>query len=125
MKAPVIFGLAVRSVGVFLLYQTVHALVNLLTMLMSVPNFQGMPGLGRPSASAFIHVLLLAGAAAWFLFGARPVQQWAYPEEDSVGAGGSKSGQPAIPCDGPPCVTCGQAIPRDAKTCPHCGWTQP
>jgi hypothetical protein len=125
MKAPVIFGLVVRSMGVFLLYQAVHALVGVLTMLIATPNFQGMPGLGQPSASAFVNILLLACAAIWFLFGAQPIQQWAYPEEDSAKARDTAPVQPTIPCDGPPCVSCGQAIPRGAKMCPHCGWTQP
>jgi hypothetical protein len=125
MNAPVIFGLLVRGVGVFLLYQAVHSLVGLINIfLISMPNLQGM-GMGRSGVSAFLNVVLLAGAAAWFLFGAPPIQQWAYPEKDSANAGLISPGKPQIVCDGPPCVACGKSIPQDAKTCPHCGWTQP
>lgn len=126
MKAPVIFGLLVRGVGVFLLYQAVHSLVGLInTILISTPHLQGMTGMGRPAVSIFVNVVLLACAAAWFLFGAPPIQQWAYPEKDSVNGDLIPPGKPPRVCDGLPCVACGKAIPQGAKTCPHCGWTQP
>jgi len=126
MKAPVIFGLLVRGAGVFLLYQAVHSLVGLINMLLiSMPNLQGMTGMGRPAVSTFLNIVLLAGAAAWFLFGAPPIQQWAYPEKDTPSAGPIPPDKPPVAYDGPPCVACGKAILRDAKFCPHCGWTQP
>ena len=127
MKTSEIFGLLVRAVGVVFVYQTVHALIGVLTIF----NTQLPRGMdfNLPGSTLF-HVVGLAGAAVWFLFGAPPLQKLAYPDSTIPGVPSSGREQtmpspPKVEYDGPPCVSCGQRIPAKASLCPHCGWTQP
>jgi hypothetical protein len=123
MKAPEIFGLIVRTVGVFLVYQTVLVVVGVVSL--ATTQFPGGSSFGGGS---LLRVVAMAGAAVWFLFGAPPLQKVAYPETPDTSSSGREkpvtlSAKPQY--DGPPCVSCGQRMPANSKTCPHCGWAQP
>ncbi len=123
MKAPAVFALFVRAVGVFLVYQTVHAIIGLVNMAgVQFPHASRV----TISLATLLNIILLAVAAFWFLKGAPPLQDIAYPNRaDEAGTkGGERSIQKSV-YDGPPCVSCGERIPTGATKCPHCGWTQP
>jgi hypothetical protein len=125
MKAPEIFGLIVRTVGVFLVYQTILVVIGVISV--GNTHFAGGSNLG---GMTLLRVVAMAGAAVWFLFGAPPLQKVAYPETPASNPSPSNGEKPATPpakpqYDGPPCVSCGQRMPANSKTCPHCGWTQP
>ena len=117
MKPPEIFKLIVRAFGVYALYQASSVLPDFLI---------AMSNSDRVSGQAFLKLAGLFGVALWFLFGAPPVQRFAYPEADAVLPAASEAVEKVDPTEaGPPCVSCGKRIPEGAKTCPSCGWTQP
>lgn len=47
------------------------------------------------------------------------------PQDQGVLSGPHQQAKTQQPHGGKTCVSCGEAIPSDAKTCPECGWTQP
>jgi len=112
MKHADIFKLIVKAFGVFLLYQAVSLFTDYLT---AVGDSE------RISGPAFIKITGLVAAAVWFLFGAPPIQRWAYPEAKTSSVPKSVEVEEV----GMPCVSCGKRIPEGSKTCPACGWTQP
>lgn len=116
MKPATIFDLIIKSFGVYLLCQAISALGGYFAMI-------GMEmGGSRISRPGLIHVLVLAGAAVWFLYGAHPIQNWAYPKSSDE----ADTSPPVTPKpQGPFCVSCGKPIPVGSKNCPTCGWTQP
>jgi hypothetical protein len=127
MKPHTIFALVVRLFGVYLVYKTVIALSALFTMSgVEMPGFRLSVehdfSRGTFSRVAIINVLVLGAAAIWFLYGAQPIQDWAYP--GSANDKNFKSSEPSKPT-GPFCTACGKAIPIGATHCPACGWTQP
>jgi len=73
----------------------------------------------------------LIAAAVWFLFGAPPIQHFAYPETKAGSAAESKAAEKVEGKvveeveGGSPCVRCGKRIPAHSKICPFCGWNQP
>ena len=112
MKHADIFKLIVKAFGVFLLYQAVSLFTDYLTAVGATE---------RIGAPAFIKIAGLVAASVWFLFGAPPIQRWAYPEAKTSSAPASEPVEEV----GTPCVRCGKNMPDDSKTCPSCGWTQP
>ena len=112
MKHADIFKLIVKAFGVFFLYQAVSLFTDYLTVVGASER------IGSP---AFIKIVGLVAASVWFLFGAPPIQRWAYPEAKM----GSMPESEAAEEVGTPCVRCEKKIPNDSKTCPLCGWTQP
>ncbi len=91
MKPVDIFRLAVRGLGLLFLYQMVQALVTALSML-SVWSGMGHVVV-RP---AWGKVILLGLAAVWCLFGAPPIQRWAYPAKDEKGKLPGPGGEPPV-----------------------------
>jgi hypothetical protein len=117
MKPADIFKLIVKAFGVFLLYQAVSLFTDYLT---AVGATEGI------SWPAFIKIASLVGAAVWFLFGAPPIQRWAYPEAKPSAPVERKKVEAIEEVEGgKPCVSCGKRISHDSKICPFCGWTQP
>ena len=121
MKPPAIFGMVVRLFGVYLLYQAITALSAYFTMAgISMPGLQmSMQNGYRP---ALVNVLVHAVAAIWFLYGAPPIQDWAYPDSTR---GKDLDSTETPNTTGPFCVSCGKSVPAGSKTCAVCGWTQP
>jgi hypothetical protein len=122
MKPQTIFALAIRLTGLFLLYKAIVSLSAFLMMSgVSTPGFQisVQHGFSRP---AVINIIVLAAAAVWFLYGAHPIQDWAYP--DARNENSFKSSE-TPKSTGPFCTACGKSIPAGATNCPACGWTQP
>jgi|GEM_PF-4779247 len=123
MKPKIIFNLLVKAFGVYFLYQAIHSFSSYLVVL-------GSPiSMGQATLPVFLDMIVLGVAAVWFLFGAPPIQQWAYPDaEDSSDLSDSTSSisKQTIPtASGPPCVSCGKPVPSGSKACSACGWTQP
>jgi hypothetical protein len=110
-----IFGLVVRAVGVFLLYQAVSSFIEYLTTIAALQSFGSFRGF---DGAACFKIAGLVAAAVWFLFGAPPVQRLAYPEA-------KKTSAESIETTGTPCVSCSKPIPVSSQLCPLCGWTQP
>ena len=135
MKPPVIFALVVRGFGVFLLYQSIHA-ASLFATLSAARTFDNSAQFMRGAvgqafaqtvngtAAAFASVVVLFLGALWFLFGAPPIQQWAYPNSDGMSSAANASAA-QLAKDGPLCVSCERPMTVGAKVCPHCGWQQP
>jgi hypothetical protein len=118
MKHADIFKLIVKAFGVFLLYQAVSLFTDILTAI---------GGSERASTPACIKIAGLVAASAWFLFGAPPIQSWAYPEArpEPAAKKTEKIEELETPETGPPCVSCGKPTPQGSQICPACGWTQP
>jgi hypothetical protein len=114
MKPVEIFKLIVRAFGVYLLYQGTSVIPDVLIAMSDSDRYSGQ---------AFLRLVGLFGAAMWFLFGAPPIQQFAYPESPSNSP--TKSEDVETPNVGPPCVACGKPTPDGSTICPACGWTQP
>ena len=86
MKAPAIFALVLRIVGLVFIYQAIQSLVALINFVtMQYP--QGTR-LVIPYGSV-LNLILLAAAAAWFLRGAPLIQRLAYPMEEESPKRGS------------------------------------
>ncbi len=120
MKPEALFNLAVRVLGLVFLYQAVHALSAYLSAL-GAPGFPNV--ITRP---ALISVVCYAVAAIWCLYGAPPIQEWAFPESRRTSNEPPPPRPPVAPeYKGPACVACGKPMPPGATTCPACGWTQP
>ena len=83
MKAPAIFAILVRVVGLVFIYQTVQSLVALINFV-TVQYPQGTR-LVIPYGSVLNLILLLA-AGAWFLRGAPLIQNLAYPKQEEESA---------------------------------------
>jgi hypothetical protein len=112
MKHADIFKLIVKAFGVFLLYQAVSLFTDYLAVVGASERISG---------PEFIKIAGLVAAAVWFLFGAPPIQRWAYPETKMSSVPKSE----AVEEVGMPCISCGKRIPEGSKICPACGWTQP
>ena len=106
-----IFRLLVRAFGVFALYQAITMLSELLVAAVASDHIMGV---------VFVKFIILTAAAVWFLFGAPPIEHWAYP-------GLKAKSKPEVKVGdlGPHCVSCSKHIPEGAKICPECGYTQP
>ena len=119
MKTRDLFALAIRLVGLYFVYQTVQTLGVVFTI--------GSHGAGP----VLFHLLLQIAGSFWFLVGAPPLMNLAYPEAEPPRAFQPPpppklaSPPPPITFDGAPCVACGLPMPPGAKQCPKCGWTQP
>ena len=79
MKAPAIFALVVRLGGLVFIYQVIQNLIGLVNML-SI-KYPAGTRLVIPYAS-ILNLILLGCAAVWFLRGAPPLQNLAYPNRD-------------------------------------------
>ena len=115
MKPKDIFGLAVRILGLVILY---HLLLDVPAI---IPFFAGgnlvQIGLGLVGIAAALSVI-------WWLIGGAPVLMCrAYPEVTVKSPVESKAFEEVA--GGTPCVSCGKHIPIDSRLCPACGWTQP
>jgi len=71
MKPADIFKLIVRVFGVYFLYEATSVLPD---FLIAISSSSGVGG------QAFLKLAGLVAAAVWFLFGAPPIQRFAYPE---------------------------------------------
>jgi hypothetical protein len=78
MKAPEIFGIVVRSVGLVFAYQTIQSIIGFVNVAGSIAKGSR---LFIPYATV-LNLILLAAAAVWFLRGAPPLQKLAYPRRD-------------------------------------------
>jgi hypothetical protein len=114
-----LFGVVVRSFGVFLVIHALTMLPDLVTAW-------------NDASDSTDQLLLKIGwtlvVAAWLLVGAPPVQRLSYPESHKRTA--EPDAAPPIEfateqAPGKPCVSCEQSIPPQASTCPSCGWAQP
>ena len=76
MKASSIFGLILRLIGLFFLYQATTLGVNVVSHLIHGPVSIG--GI-KLSSSRLDEVIGYALAAVWFVKGAPPFSDWAYP----------------------------------------------
>ena len=79
MKAPVIFAIVVRVVGLVFIYQTVQTIIGLINFITG--QYPQGTRLLIPYGSV-LNLILLAGAAIWFLRGAPLIQNLAYPKRD-------------------------------------------
>ena len=81
MKAPSIFGLILRLVGLFFLYRAATLSVEVVSYFLAGPVIVGgvrLPGSNPGMAIGY------ALAATWFIKGAPPYSNWAYPDEKST-----------------------------------------
>jgi hypothetical protein len=122
MKLADIFKLIVRVFGVFFLYQAVNLISASLALI----------GSSEPmNKPVFFEIIGLIAVAAWFLFGAPPIQHFAYPETRAKSTAEGKAAEKVESKvveeveNGSPCVRCNKRISADSKICPFCGWTQP
>jgi hypothetical protein len=115
MKPATLFDLIVKSFGVYLLVQAISVLSGYSTAV--AVDFEGR----HISHIGLLRVIILAAAAVWFLYGAHPIQDWAYPKlaPDENGQSTTAKSQGSF------CVSCGKPISTDAKSCSSCGWAQP
>ncbi len=81
MKASYIFKLAVRMLGLIFLYQAVHTLAAVIPLL-TTPTGRNIMAVVKHTWGNYLVIMLLAGVAVWCLFGAPPIQRWAYPEDE-------------------------------------------
>ncbi|MDE3100380.1 MAG: hypothetical protein KGJ88_12990 [Verrucomicrobiota bacterium] len=113
MKPSDIFNIIVRAFGVFLIYEIIQTLAGFASIVGAAAPFSTPP--------VILRIVVLAAGAVWFLFGAPPIQQWAFPERRPSAKAESK----AIEETGRHCVSCEKPIPESARICPSCGYTQP
>lgn len=110
--APVVLGLLIRCVGLLFLYQFAMVATNLITLLFA--------GQKSPAwAPVFWGVIYNAALALWFISGAPPVADVAYPRD--AGEPDPAAPEPA----GPMCVRCDRRILANGPFCPYCGAEQP
>lgn len=128
--APVVLGLLIRSVGLLFLYQFAMAATSLVTLL-----FVGQKS--PATAPAFWGVIYNGALALWFISGAPPVAEVAYPRDEGEPTPSAVPLPPVVPAtgptaspapgstDGPKCVRCDRPIVREGVFCPYCGYEQP
>ena len=108
--APVVLGLLIRCVGLVFLYQFAMAATGLTTFLFSAQH--------QPLTAAVFWAVIYNGALAlWFICGAPPVGEVAYPRRQ-------EEPEPTQP-PAAKCGRCDRSLVPDGVFCPYCGLEQP
>src|ERR1041385_8729831 len=117
MKPPAIFALIVRGLGAYMLFQAIHTFAGAIAVMsLDGPHMPGFTN--RMSGGSFITVGVLALGAVWFLYGAPPIQTWAYPIATDLKGEASPKPQPTFTGPQLACVSCETAIPVGTVICP-------
>ena len=108
--APVVLALLIRCVGLVFLFQFAVAATRLVTFLFSAQREPLLAGF-------FWEVICNAALALWFVCGAPPVADVAYPPREAEPEASLK---PAAKCS-----RCERPLVPDGAFCPYCGMEQP
>ena len=108
--APVVLALLIRCVGLFFLYRFAMSATNLVAYLFAA---QRQP----QTALWFWEVIYNAALALWFICGAPPIAEVAYPRR--------KAEPEPLEKPAAKCTRCERALVPDGAFCPYCGLEQP